>query len=104
MLQVRGEEALDAHQRAFKVVLDPAGRQLDSAALTAVIEKAQNTAVREVLFLVGGADGLSQAARERADLVLSLSRLTLPHELARVILAEQIYRVFATLRHHPYPR
>jgi 23S rRNA (pseudouridine1915-N3)-methyltransferase len=59
---------------------------------------------RDLLFLVGGADGLPPAWRDRADLLLSLSRMTFPHELARAMLAEQIYRAFATLRGHPYPR
>jgi 23S rRNA (pseudouridine1915-N3)-methyltransferase len=53
---------------------------------------------------VGGADGLPSDWLARADLLLSLSRMTFPHELARAMLAEQIYRAFATLRGHPYPR
>jgi 23S rRNA (pseudouridine1915-N3)-methyltransferase len=57
-----------------------------------------------LVFVVGGADGLPADWRMRADLLLSLSRLTFPHELARAMLAEQIYRAFATLRGHPYPR
>jgi 23S rRNA (pseudouridine1915-N3)-methyltransferase len=104
MQEARSEAALDAHQRAYKVLLDPGGRALSSPELAALIEKAQNTAVRELLFLVVGADGFSDASRRKADVLLSLSRLTLPHELARVILAEQIYRAFAILRHHPYAR
>lgn len=104
MRQVRGEEAIEAHERAYKVVLDPAGRQLGSAELAALVAKAENTAVRELLFFVGGAEGFSESTRRKADLLLALSRLTLPHELARVILAEQIYRAFTILRHHPYAR
>ena len=104
MRQVRDEEALNAHERAYKVLLDPAGRQLSSPELATLIEKAQNNSVRELLFLVGGADGLSDAARQKAQLLLALSRLTLPHEMARVILAEQIYRAFAILKNHPYAK
>lgn len=104
MQQVRGEQALDAHERAYKVALDPGGRHLTSGEFASLIEKTQNSAVRELLFLVGGADGLSEPARQKAHLLLSLSRLTLPHELARVILAEQIYRAFTILRNHPYAR
>ncbi|HYM12530.1 MAG TPA: 23S rRNA (pseudouridine(1915)-N(3))-methyltransferase RlmH [Bryobacterales bacterium] len=104
MQEARNEAALDAHQQAYKVLLDPGGRALSSSELAALIEKAQNTAVRELLFLVGGAAGFSDAARRKADLLLSLSRFTLPHELARVVLVEQIYRAFAILRHHPYAR
>jgi 23S rRNA (pseudouridine1915-N3)-methyltransferase len=59
---------------------------------------------RDQVFVIGGADGLPEGWRARADLLLSLSPMTFPHELARAILAEQIYRAFATLRGHPYPR
>jgi 23S rRNA (pseudouridine1915-N3)-methyltransferase len=59
---------------------------------------------RDLVFLIGGHDGLPQGWGARADLLLSLSAMTFPHELARAMLAEQIYRAFATLRGHPYPR
>jgi 23S rRNA (pseudouridine1915-N3)-methyltransferase len=59
---------------------------------------------RDLVFLVGGHDGLPVEWRGRADLLLSLSAMTFPHELARAMLAEQIYRAFTTLRGHPYPR
>jgi 23S rRNA (pseudouridine1915-N3)-methyltransferase len=91
------------HASARKIFLDPAGRELDSRQFTTLIEKAGMEG-RDLLFLVGGADGLPPAWRDRADLLLSLSRMTFPHELARAMLAEQIYRAFATLRGHPYPR
>ncbi len=91
------------HPSARKIFLDPAGRELDSRQFTALVEKAEMEG-RDLLFLVGGADGLPPGWSARADLLLSLSRMTLPHELARVVLAEQIYRAFTTLRGHPYPR
>jgi 23S rRNA (pseudouridine1915-N3)-methyltransferase len=91
------------HASARKIFLDPAGRELDSRQFTTLIEEAGMEG-RDLLFLVGGADGLPPAWRDRADLLLSLSRMTFPHELARAMLAEQIYRAFATLRGHPYPR
>ncbi len=91
------------HPSARKIFLDPVGREMDSRQFTALIEKAEMEG-RELLFLVGGADGLPSGWRERADLLLSLSRMTFPHELARAMLAEQIYRAFTTLRGHPYPR
>jgi 23S rRNA (pseudouridine1915-N3)-methyltransferase len=91
------------HPAARKVFLDPVGRSLDSAAFTQLIERAENES-RDLVFLVGGHDGLPPAWKPRADLLLSLSPLTFPHELARALLAEQIYRAFTTLRGHPYPR
>jgi len=104
MREVRNEKALQKADRTYHVVLDPAGRQLTSAELAALVEKSALGAVRELVFLVGGADGVSEATRNKADLLLALSRLTLPHELARVVLAEQIYRAFTILRGHPYAR
>jgi 23S rRNA (pseudouridine1915-N3)-methyltransferase len=68
-----------------------------------MIERAELEA-RDLVFLVGGADGLPDGWAEQADELLSLSPMTFPHELARAMLAEQIYRAFATLRGHPYPR
>jgi 23S rRNA (pseudouridine1915-N3)-methyltransferase len=91
------------HPSAHKVCLDPAGRRFESAQFVAMMERAEREA-RDVVFLIGGADGLPAGWADRADLALSLSPMTYPHELARVMLAEQIYRAFTTLRGHPYPR
>jgi len=91
------------HASARKIFLDPEGREMDSPQFTSLVAKAEMEG-RDLVFLVGGADGLPAAWRGRADLLLSLTRMTLPHELARAMLAEQIYRAFATLRGHPYPR
>jgi 23S rRNA (pseudouridine1915-N3)-methyltransferase len=91
------------HPSAYTVCLDPTGKRLDSAAFIAMVERVEREA-RDVVFLVGGADGLPAGWNDRADLLLSLSPMTYPHELARVMLAEQIYRAYTTLRGHPYPR
>ena len=91
------------HSSARKILLDPAGREMESRQFTALVERAEMEG-RDLVFVVGGADGLPLAWRDRADLLISLSRMTLPHELARAVLAEQIYRAFTTLRGHPYPR
>ena len=91
------------HPAARRILLDPAGMAMDTAAFVALVSQAEMEG-RDVVFVVGGADGLPADWLARADLLLSLSRLTFPHELARAMLAEQIYRAFATLRGHPYPR
>lgn len=91
------------HPSARRILLDPAGQPLDTRAFVALVSQAEREA-RDLVFVVGGADGLPAAWRDRADLLLSLSAMTFPHELARAMLAEQIYRAFATLRGHPYPR
>jgi len=76
---------------------------MDSAAFMGLIARARDEA-RDLVFLVGGAGGLPAAWRETADVAVSLSALTMPHELARVVVAEQIYRALAALKGHPYPR
>lgn len=91
------------HASARLVLCDPQGRALDSAAFTALVGNAELEA-RDLVFVIGGAEGLPAPWRARAHLLLALSALTFPHELARAVLAEQIYRAFATLRGHPYPR
>ena len=91
------------HPAAMKVMLDPAGKRMDSAQFARLIAAAEMDA-RDLIFLVGGAEGLPPAWRKNGDLLLSLSEMTMPHELARVVLAEQIYRAFTLLRGHPYPK
>jgi 23S rRNA (pseudouridine1915-N3)-methyltransferase len=91
------------HSAAYKVFLDPAGKPWDSARFISFVEESERLA-RDVVFLLGGHDGLPPLWRPRADLLLALSAMTFPHELARAMLAEQVYRAFATLRGHPYPR
>jgi 23S rRNA (pseudouridine1915-N3)-methyltransferase len=88
---------------ARKIFCDPAGKPLDSAGFAKLIADAEMDG-RDLVFLIGGHDGLPVGWSERADRLLSLSAMTFPHELARAMLAEQIYRAFATLRGHPYPR
>lgn len=85
------------HPTARKILLDPAGQALDSKKLTGFFD-------RDLVFVIGGADGLPEAWKPKADVLVSLSAMTMPHELARVVLAEQIYRALTTLRGHPYPR
>ena len=91
------------HPSARKILLDPGGRALDSAAFLSLVEKSERDG-KDMVFVIGGADGLPEHWKSRADLLLGLSPMTMPHELARVVLAEQIYRAFTALRGHPYPR
>lgn len=96
-------DPFEKHPSGRKVFLDPAGRAVDSAAFVRMVEQAESHG-QDLVFLVGGHDGLPPQWKGRADLLLSLSAMTFPHELARAMLAEQIYRAFTTLRGHPYPR
>jgi 23S rRNA (pseudouridine1915-N3)-methyltransferase len=93
----------DNHAPARKVAVDAGGKQVDSARLASMWSDWEREG-RDVVFVVGGHDGLPHAWRDGADMLLSLSKMTFPHELARAMLAEQIYRALATLRGHPYPR
>jgi 23S rRNA (pseudouridine1915-N3)-methyltransferase len=91
------------HPTAWKIFLDPEGKHLDSPQFVEFLNNAEAQG-RDIAFLIGGHDGLPSAWKPRADWLLSLSPMTFPHELARAMLAEQIYRAFTTLRGHPYPR
>jgi 23S rRNA (pseudouridine1915-N3)-methyltransferase len=86
------------------VVLDETGRDLDSVQLAARIGAWRDGGSRDLAILIGGADGHGPAALARADLVLAMGRLTWPHELVRVMLAEQLYRAATILAGHPYHR
>jgi len=101
-----GAEAAMADRAAgsVRVVLDPAGRLWNSEEFAAFLKNKRDVAGQGVSFCVGGAEGFSAEFRRSAGLLLSLSPLTFPHELARVVLLEQIYRAFTLLANHPYPR
>ncbi len=84
------------------VLLDSRGKQMSSEELAAFIDTHQTRGTQQLLFSIGGADGFSAEARKAADVQLSLGKMTLPHELARVVLLEQLYRAFTILKGHPY--
>jgi len=86
------------------ISLDPAGKMLSSEAFAAALAKYRDGGAGGLAFLIGGADGLGPGARNKADLLLSLGPMTLPHGLARVVLAEQLYRAMTILAGHPYHR
>ena len=86
------------------VLLDAAGNQFTSQQLARWLGDLRDRAAREVVFLCGDAEGFPAELRSRATQRVSLSSLTMPHEFARVVLAEQIYRAFAILAGHPYPK
>ena len=86
------------------IVLDERGENMKSLELAAKIENWLNEGCSEICFLIGGADGHLQSTRDKADLLLSFGKLTLPHMLMRAVLAEQIYRIQTIINHHPYHR
>jgi len=89
---------------AHVVALDEKGRKLGSQAFSKRLGQWRDEGVRDVAFVIGGADGLDKTVLSRANLVLSLSDMTWPHMLVRGLLAEQLYRASAILSGHPYHR
>jgi 23S rRNA (pseudouridine1915-N3)-methyltransferase len=88
--------------RAYTILLDSRGRQLSSDEIATRMGQLRDSGTQRLALAIGPADGWSPAARDRADLLLSLGLITLPHQLARAVLAEQIYRAFTILAGHPY--
>jgi len=87
---------------AYVVLLDSRGRELSSEEFAAQVGRLRDEGTQRLVLAIGPADGWSAAARQRANLLFSFGRITLPHQLARVVLAEQVYRALAILAGHPY--
>lgn len=92
--------ALSPHERV--VVLDERGSLLDSRSFAGRLGAWRDSGVRQLTFVIGGAYGLDDPVRQRADLVLALSPMTFTHQMVRVILAEQLYRALTILHGRPY--
>jgi 23S rRNA (pseudouridine1915-N3)-methyltransferase len=93
------------HSRGTKrrlVLLDSQGKQLSSAELAGLLREHQDRNPAPLVFAIGPADGFSEELRRKADFLLSMGKMTLAHELARVVLLEQVYRAFTILKGHPY--
>ena len=95
---------LDANRAAASVLLDAGGKVYDSDAFAKWLGEHRDRGMREAIFVCGDADGFPDSLRERVKQKVSLSAMTYSHELARVMLAEQIYRAFAILSGSPYPK
>jgi 23S rRNA (pseudouridine1915-N3)-methyltransferase len=103
-LETEGKRLLAALEPAeFVVALDERGRELTTREFASWLATRQQEG-ENLAFVIGGPDGLPREVLARSRLTLSLSRLTLPHGLARVLLAEQLYRAHSILTHHPYHR
>lgn len=92
------------NQSQFVCLLDVKGRSVSSHGLATEIEKWQNRGLKEVIFIIGGAEGVASEVVERANNSLSLSFLTFTHEMARVVLLEQLYRAFTIIKGFPYQK
>ena len=86
------------------ILLDERGKALDSEAFADLLGKYRDAGKRDLTIAIGGADGLDPALHDRADAVLCLGKLTWPHQLVRILIAEQLYRAVTILSGHPYHR
>lgn len=103
--EIEGKRILEKlNPNTFACLLDVGGSSLSSPGLAKEVEKWQNAGMKEVSFIIGGADGVSAEVARRADFKLSLSFLTFTHEMARVVMLEQLYRAYTILRGYPYQK
>jgi 23S rRNA (pseudouridine1915-N3)-methyltransferase len=103
LLQVSGRGAgSKAGAKSTLILMDSRGKEFSSEQFAKFLEDYQDRNPLPLIFAIGGADGFSQASRAAAQQCLSLGKMTLAHELARVVLLEQVYRAFTILKGHPY--
>ena len=103
--EIEGNRILEkVNHSSFVCLLDVKGRSISSPELAREIENWQNRGLKEITFIVGGAEGVSSEVVEKADFSLSLSFLTFTHDAARVILLEQLYRAYTIIRGFPYQK
>jgi len=103
--EIEGKRILEKlNQTPFVCLLDVAGKGLKSEEMAELVGKWQDSGLKEVAFVIGGADGVSPEVAKRADIRLSLSFLTFTHELARVVMLEQLYRSFTIIKGFPYQK
>ena len=105
IIDKEGEDILSSTASAgYLIALDQRGQEIDSTRLAELIERHRVAGTKQITFVVGGHFGLSGAVRDRADFTLALSRLTLTHDLVRVLLIEQVYRAFTIIHNLPYQK
>ncbi|MFN0279049.1 MAG: 23S rRNA (pseudouridine(1915)-N(3))-methyltransferase RlmH [Pyrinomonadaceae bacterium] len=103
--EIEGKRILEKlNHSTFACLLDIGGRSISSPEMAKEIEKWQNAGYKEVAFIIGGAEGVSSAVASRANDRLSLSFLTFTHEMARVVLLEQLYRGYTIIKGFPYQK
>lgn len=104
-VESEGDRILAAVRKGdFVALLDPAGRSLSSTELACLVEDWQNQSIKQISLVLGGPQGIAGWVAECADIKLSLSFLTFTHEMARVILLEQLYRAFTIIKGFPYQK
>jgi 23S rRNA (pseudouridine1915-N3)-methyltransferase len=101
--EAEAKRILEAAGKDYLIALDERGQEVTTVQLAARMET-WLTSGRDIALVIGGADGLHASVKTRADWLWGLSKLTLPHGMVRVLLAEQLYRAWTVIQHHPYHR
>ena len=105
IIDKEGEDILSSTASAgYLITLDQRGKEIDSPGLAELIERHRVAGTKQITFVIGGHFGLSGAVRDRSDSILALSRMTLTHDLVRVLLIEQVYRAFTIIHNLPYQK
>lgn len=102
--EISSDEKIPAllKQGIYTIMLEVKGKSLCSESFAAKIQEIEQEGFNQLAFVIGGAEGLSPAVKHRANLLLSFSEMTFPHQLMRLFLVEQIYRAFRILNNEPY--
>lgn len=104
--QIKEKEAVLINEKLisanFAVLLDERGKEFSSVEFSGFLQKTMNAGTRELFFIIGGAYGVSESVKQKADLVVSLSRMTFTHQFIRLLFAEQLYRAMTILKNEPY--
>jgi 23S rRNA (pseudouridine1915-N3)-methyltransferase len=104
--QVKEKEAALILERLttadYSVLLDERGKEFSSVEFSGFLQKTMNAGTRELFFIIGGAYGVSDSVKQKADLTVSLSRMTFTHQVIRLLFAEQLYRAMTILKNEPY--
>ena len=86
----------------FSVLLDERGKEFSSVEFAGFLQKTMNAGTRELFFIIGGAYGVAESVKQKADITVSLSRMTFTHQFIRLLFAEQLYRAMTILKNEPY--
>lgn len=104
--QIREKEAIMILEKltsaSYTVLLDERGKEFSSVEFAGFMQKSMNAGTRELYFIIGGAYGVVESVKQKADMILSLSRMTYTHQVIRLLLAEQVYRAMTILKNEPY--
>lgn len=101
--EAEGKSILNAlDERDFIILLDEQGKEIDSEGLSKMLDTRLNASTHRLAFIIGGAYGVSESVKSRANSTIALSKLTFPHQLVRLLLAEQVYRAFTILKGEKY--